>query len=82
LAWRAGTSITQLARPRGCPASGRKTVPTNSSLWIPRGTVAQCDRWVTSYPESFFGDMFREPDLTRILQKSPARRESVERLKI
>jgi uncharacterized protein len=46
-----------------------------------KGTVAQCDCWVTSYPESFFGNMFREPDLTRMLRESPARREFVERPK-
>jgi len=32
-----------------------------------KGTVAQCDCWVTSYPESFFGNLYREPDLTRML---------------
>jgi uncharacterized protein len=46
-----------------------------------KGTVAQCDCWVTSYPESFFGNIFREPDLTRMLQESPARRTFVERPK-
>jgi uncharacterized protein len=46
-----------------------------------KGTVAQCDCWVTSYPESFFGNMFREPDLTRMLRESPARREFVDRPK-
>ena len=46
-----------------------------------KGTVAQCDCWVTSYPESFFGNVFREPDLTQMLRTSPARREFVERPK-
>jgi uncharacterized protein len=46
-----------------------------------KGTVAQCDCWVTSYPESFFGNIFREPDLTRLLRESPARRAFVERPK-
>ena len=46
-----------------------------------KGTVAQCDCWVTSYPESFFGNIFREPDLTRMLSLSPARRKFVERPK-
>jgi uncharacterized protein len=46
-----------------------------------RGTVAQCDCWVTSYPESFFGNIFREPDLTRMLKTSPARQQFVERPK-
>jgi uncharacterized protein len=46
-----------------------------------KGSVAQCDCWVTSYPESFFGNIFREPDLTRMLRTSPARRDFVERPK-
>ena len=46
-----------------------------------KGTVAQCDCWVTSYPESFFGNVFRDPDLTQMLRTSPARREFVERPK-
>lgn len=46
-----------------------------------RGTVAQCDCWVTSYPESFFGNVFREKNLTDMLRTSPARREFVERPK-
>jgi radical SAM protein with 4Fe4S-binding SPASM domain len=46
-----------------------------------KGTVAQCDCWVTSYPEKFFGNIFREPDLTAMLRASSARREFVERPK-
>lgn len=46
-----------------------------------KGTVAQCDCWVTSYPEYFFGNVFQEPDLTRMLRTSRARREFVERPK-
>ncbi|QIF02121.1 radical SAM protein [Roseimicrobium sp. ORNL1] len=44
-----------------------------------KGTVAQCDCWVTSYPEYFFGNIFQEPSLTRMLETSPARRAFVER---
>jgi len=44
-----------------------------------KGTVAQCDCWVTSYPDYVFGNIFREPDLTRMLSDSPARRKFVER---
>jgi len=44
-----------------------------------KGTVAQCDCWVTSYPESFFGNVFREPSLTDMLRTSPARRAFVDR---
>ncbi|MGL4400883.1 MAG: radical SAM protein [Luteolibacter sp.] len=46
-----------------------------------KGTVAQCDCWVTSYPESFFGNVFKDPDLTTMLRASPARQEFVERPK-
>ena len=46
-----------------------------------KGTVAQCDCWVTSYPESFFGNVFKDPDLTTMLRTSPARQEFVERPK-
>lgn len=46
-----------------------------------KGTVAQCDCWVTSYPESFFGNVFKEPNLTTLLRESPARRAFVERPK-
>ncbi|PTY04102.1 SPASM domain-containing protein [Verrucomicrobia bacterium LW23] len=44
-----------------------------------KGTVAQCDCWVTSYPEYFFGNVFQEQDLTRMLRTSRARQEFVER---
>jgi radical SAM protein with 4Fe4S-binding SPASM domain len=44
-----------------------------------KGTVAQCDCWVTSYPEYFFGNIFQEPDLTRMLKTSRARHDFVER---
>ncbi len=46
-----------------------------------KGTVAQCDCWVTSYPEKYFGNIFREPDLSHMLRTSPARKEFVERPK-
>jgi uncharacterized protein len=36
---------------------------------------------VTSYPESFFGNVFHDADLTKMLRTSPARREFVERPK-
>jgi len=44
-----------------------------------KGTVAQCDCWVTSYPDQWFGNIFREPDLTRMLGTSPARQGFVDR---
>ena len=46
-----------------------------------KGSVAQCDCWVTSYPETHFGNVFRDLDLTKMLRTSPARREFVERPK-
>src|SRR5262249_32222888 len=46
-----------------------------------KGTVAGCVCWVTSYPEYFFGNMSREPDLTSMLKTSRARRDFVERPK-
>jgi uncharacterized protein len=46
-----------------------------------KGVVAQCDCWVTSYPEYFFGNLFQEPDLTRMLKTNRARRDFVERPK-
>jgi radical SAM protein with 4Fe4S-binding SPASM domain len=46
-----------------------------------KGSIAQCDCWVTSYPETHFGNVFRDADLTKSLRNSPARREFVERPK-
>src|SRR5262249_9040542 len=39
-----------------------------------RGYVAQCDCWVTSYPDYWFGNIFAESSFTDLLEKSPARR--------
>lgn len=44
-----------------------------------RGFVAQCDCWVTSYPEYFFGNIFETDSLARMLKESTARRQFVER---
>ncbi len=44
-----------------------------------RGYVAQCDCWVTSYPEYFFGNIFEHESLGELLRTSPARREFIER---
>ncbi|MBO0720244.1 MAG: radical SAM protein [Blastocatellia bacterium] len=38
-----------------------------------RGYVAQCDCWVTSYPEYWFGNIFEDISFTELLQKSRAR---------
>jgi radical SAM protein with 4Fe4S-binding SPASM domain len=40
----------------------------------PMGRVAQCDCWVTSYPEFRFGNMLDEGSLSDLLQDSEARR--------
>jgi len=44
-----------------------------------RGLVAQCDCWVTSYPDYFFGNIYEAESLTRMLAESPARQKFVER---
>lgn len=44
-----------------------------------RGFVAQCDCWVTSYPEYFFGNIYESESLGRMLAESSARRKFVER---
>jgi radical SAM protein with 4Fe4S-binding SPASM domain len=44
-----------------------------------RGFVAQCDCWVTSYPEYFFGNIYEADSLAQMLSESSARRKFVER---
>ncbi len=44
-----------------------------------RGYVAQCDCWVTSYPDYFFGNIFESGNLGQMLRDSPARQEFVAR---
>ena len=44
-----------------------------------RGYVAQCDCWVTSYPEYFFGNIFECDTLSNLLKNSPARKEFLDR---
>ena len=39
-----------------------------------RGYVAQCDCWVTSYPETFFGNIFEFERFSELLDRSNARR--------
>ncbi|NJN46888.1 MAG: radical SAM protein [Candidatus Competibacteraceae bacterium] len=38
-----------------------------------KGAVAQCDCWVTSYPEYWFGNLFRADSLADLLKTSKAR---------
>jgi uncharacterized protein len=44
-----------------------------------RGFVAQCDCWVTSYPEYFFGNIFESDSLAELLKNSPARKQFLDR---
>ena len=44
-----------------------------------RGYVAQCDCWVTSYPEYYFGNIFDAASLTDLLRTSQARQRFYER---
>jgi radical SAM protein with 4Fe4S-binding SPASM domain len=44
-----------------------------------RGYVAQCDCWVTSYPEYFYGNIFEANSFSELLRNSPARRRFYER---
>jgi uncharacterized protein len=44
-----------------------------------RGHVSQCDCWVTSYPDYWFGNIFEDRSLAELLQASPARRRFQER---
>lgn len=44
-----------------------------------RGNVAQCDCWVTSYPEYVFGNILESGSLSTLLRDSKARRQFSER---
>jgi radical SAM protein with 4Fe4S-binding SPASM domain len=44
-----------------------------------RGHVAQCDCWVTSYPDFRFGNIFEQENLTELLRESAARQRLRER---
>ncbi|MEY6432824.1 radical SAM protein [Thioalkalicoccus limnaeus] len=44
-----------------------------------RGTVSQCDCWVTSYPEQHFGNIFDGDSLSDLLRGSRARERFLER---
>lgn len=44
-----------------------------------RGYVAQCDCWVTSYPEYYYGNIFESASLGDLLHDSKARRQFNER---
>ncbi|NJM12752.1 MAG: radical SAM protein [Synechococcaceae cyanobacterium SM1_2_3] len=44
-----------------------------------RGYVAQCDCWVTSYPDYHYGNIFESDNFGAMLQNSPARQQFNER---
>jgi radical SAM protein with 4Fe4S-binding SPASM domain len=44
-----------------------------------RGYVAQCDCWVTSYPDYHYGNIFECDSLAELLQTSPVRKQFNER---
>ena len=44
-----------------------------------RGNMAQCDCWVTSYPEHSFGNVLSSPGLVEQLRSSPARADFLRR---
>lgn len=44
-----------------------------------RGYVAQCDCWVTSYPDYHYGNIFESENFGEMLRTSPARRQFNER---
>lgn len=44
-----------------------------------RGYVAQCDCWVTSYPDYHYGNIFECDSLAKLLQTSPVRKQFNER---
>jgi radical SAM protein with 4Fe4S-binding SPASM domain len=44
-----------------------------------RGAVAQCDCWVTSYPDYHYGNIFESENFGALLQTSPARQQFNER---
>lgn len=70
-----------IGRPARLPCIWKENCSNQFISVDAKGSVAQCDSWVTSYPEYFFGNIFREPDLSRMLKTSGARRDFVERPK-
>ncbi len=44
-----------------------------------KGTVAQCDCWVTSYPDYHYGNIFESDNFGAMLRNSPARQQFNER---
>lgn len=69
----------RLAGGGGLPCIWRENCSSEFLCIDPRGNVAQCDCWVASYPEHWFGNIFQPGGLGDLLKRSPARRPFRER---
>jgi uncharacterized protein len=68
--------IQHFSEGNGClPCIWRENCAKEFICIDPRGHVSQCDCWVTSYPEHWFGNLFEWPSLAALLQGSRARRQ-------
>lgn len=56
------------------PCMWRPSCPHDLVSIDPEGNVAQCDCWVTSYPDHHYGNLFRDGPLRDLLARSTARR--------
>ncbi len=70
-----GLLDTFLGRPASLPCIWQSNCTDEFLSIDARGSVAQCDCWVTSYPEYFFGNIFEESSLTEMLDNSRAREQ-------
>ena len=66
-------------RPACLPCLWRENCASEFLAIDARGRVAQCDCWVTSYPDYGYGDLFASASLGELLRASPARRRFAER---
>lgn len=58
----------------GLPCIWRNNCSNEFLCIDPSGNVAQCDCWVASYPEHWFGNIFQPVSLADLLKRSTARR--------
>jgi len=63
-----------MAEPTVLPCIWRQNCADEFVSIDARGHVAQCDCWVTSYPEYWFGNIFGPETFTELLKKSQVRR--------
>lgn len=66
---------TFLGRPASLPCIWQSNCTDEFLSIDASGSVAQCDCWVTSYPEYFFGNVFEHASLTDMLDNSRAREQ-------